>query len=190
MFHIAFEGIDNAGKTTIADCLQRRLLEKGSKVVVTKELTSKVGEIILKHFEEDVKLSPKLKTYLFAADRLIRFEKIISEQHDIVIWDRYVYSALVYREMEKLDVKWVEKVNSIFPVANLTYYIDIEPSKAWERGKSAKKSCPYNIGELSFCREIYKRYVNSGEMIEIFSQEQKLDLMTDKIMEDMVKRYE
>ena len=183
MLHIAFEGIDNAGKTTLVEHLEVMLQNKGIKVGITKELTSEIGGIVLKHFKNDIQLSPKLKTYLFAADRLIRFQEIISKEYDIVIWDRYIYSALVYREMERLDVQWVRIVNSIFPVANLTYYIDIDPHKSIKRGKTAGKTCPYNFEELSKCREIYKKYVNRGEMVEIISEH--LDLMGHTIMKDL-----
>ena len=183
MLHVAFEGIDNAGKTTLIEHLEVMLQNKGLKVAITKELTSEIGSIVLEHFNNSIKLSPKLKTYLFAADRLIRFQEIITKEYDIVIWDRYIYSALVYREMEKLDVQWVKIVNSIFPVANLTYYIDIEPLESIKRGEIAGKICPYNSEELYICREIYKRYVHKGEMVEIISG--PLDLMGRTIIEDL-----
>ena len=40
---IALEGIDNAGKTSVAQILEKKFIEKGKVTVVSKELTTSVG---------------------------------------------------------------------------------------------------------------------------------------------------
>jgi len=44
MIHIALEGIDNSGKTTLAESLSEYLLQKGIRAKLTKELTSPIGQ--------------------------------------------------------------------------------------------------------------------------------------------------
>ena len=43
---IALEGIDNAGKTTIAQILVNQMLRQGKISTVSKELTTNVGAVI------------------------------------------------------------------------------------------------------------------------------------------------
>lgn len=167
MIHIALEGIDNSGKTTISAFLETKLVEMGIKAAVSKELTTDVGKIIISLFDRKIPLSPKAKTLMFAADRLLRYEQLKKNDVDIVIWDRYVYSAIVYRQMEGLDTQWVQEVNSIFPDAERQYYLDIDPIEAQRRGEKCKKSCPYTIEQLTMCRNIYKDYVNKGDLVEL-----------------------
>ena len=69
--------------------------------------------------------------------------------------------------MERLDIKWVHQVNSIFPKADKVYYLDIDPIEAQNRGAKCGKSCPYTIEQLSICRNIYKNYVKSGDLVEL-----------------------
>ena len=188
MIYIVLEGIDNAGKTTIATELESQISQNGYKVKISKELTTEVGKIVLQSFKKKERISPELKTYLFAADRLVRMEKLKHKKLDFVIWDRYIYSAMVYREMEGIDVEWVKSVNAIFKDPDLAYYIDIDPHESLRRGLHANKSCPYTIEELARCREIYKRYVDGGNLIEIRSQ--AIDMIIKKIMQDLEKYYE
>jgi len=42
---IALEGIDNAGKTTVAEKLKELLEEKGYKAIISKEFSSSYGKI-------------------------------------------------------------------------------------------------------------------------------------------------
>ena len=59
----------------------------------------------------------------------------MSEKVDIVIWDRYIHSALVYRKMEGLDEDWVKGVNEIFKKANIVVYLDIDTDEAFREGR-------------------------------------------------------
>lgn len=61
-------------------------------------------------------LDPILKAYLFATDRYIRMKNITNDdfKEKIMLFDRYVPSALAYRMAEGVDKNWVANINSIF----------------------------------------------------------------------------
>ena len=169
MIHIAFEGIDNSGKTTLADALLEYLLEKWVRVALTKELTTPVACIIKDAFAKGIHLGGRMKTYLFAADRLERYESLVRREQEngkpyLVIWDRYVYSAIAYRAAEGIDPEWVQMVNSLFPLANQGYYLDVTSEESIRRGSESGKPCPYSQGFLARVRENYSSMVEKGTL--------------------------
>ena len=172
MIHIAFEGIDNSGKTTLAEALLEYLLDKGVRAELTKELTTPVGRIIKNAFAKGTHLSGRMKTYLFAADRLERYESLVrcyeeSKNLDLVIWDRYVYSAIAYRAAEGIDPEWVQMVNQAFPLADRGYYLDVTPEESILRGSEAGKPCPYGREYLAKVRDNYLGMVEKGTLYGI-----------------------
>ena len=180
MIFVALEGIDNSGKTTLAEKLYKELKCKKINVYNTRELIdTDIGKIVLQAFRNNVKLSPKQKTLYFALDRQIRYEKIIKENYDVVIWDRYVYSSFVYREMENCDINWVKRVNSIFKKPELNIYLDVDIDTAMDRAFKNKRVLPYSKEQLIECKKIYKRYVEDKELIQF----QNYDWLLDKILE-------
>ena len=44
-----------------------------------------------------------------------------------MLFDRYVPSALAYRMAEGVDKNWVTNINSVFPKADIGFFIDITP---------------------------------------------------------------
>ncbi len=172
MIHIAFEGIDNSGKTTLAEALLKYLLDNGVQAELTKELTTPVGQIIKDAFAKGAYLSGRMKTYLFAADRLERYESLMrsgeeNENVDVVIWDRYVYSAIAYRAAEGIDIEWVQMVNQPFPPADRGYYLDVTPEESILRGSETGKPCPYGRKYLARVRDNYLRMVEKGTLYGI-----------------------
>ena len=172
MIHIAFEGIDNSGKTTLAEALLEYLLDKGVRAELTKELTTSVGRTIKDAFAKGIHLSGCMKTYLFAADRLERYGSLVrceqkNEKLDLVIWDRYVYSAIAYRAAEGIDPEWVQMVNRPFPPANRGYYLNVTSEESIRRGSEAGKPCPYSQEFLAKVRENYLAMVKKGILYDV-----------------------
>ena len=85
-------------------------------------------------------LDPILKAYLFATDRYIRMKNIDQEdlKNKIMLFDRYVPSALAYRMAEGVDKNWVTNINSVFPKADIGFFIDITPNESVNRNTNAK----------------------------------------------------
>lgn len=146
----------------MANMLASYLVNSGYKVFVSKELSTPMGKYILDSFSDDApKLTPSMKTLLFAADRLKRYEDLSNGDFDIVIWDRYVLSAIVYRKMEELDEEWVHRVNSKFPKADLIFYLDVDIEEAIQRGKE-RRPYPYSKKQLNSCLSLYHQFSELG----------------------------
>ncbi|WP_315828397.1 MULTISPECIES: dTMP kinase [unclassified Bradyrhizobium] len=126
---IALEGLDGAGKTTLFERLKR---SKGlPKCVFTGELQSEIGYLL--KTKREWLADPLIKLHAFAADRAVTYSLLSksSASGSIVVWDRYLYSALAYREAElrlgrsSLGLAEATQVNRTFPQAALIIYLEV-----------------------------------------------------------------
>lgn len=133
---VALEGIDNAGKTSLLDDVQREF-SPHIPVHVTRELTTDVGRLLHGKLQTS-SASVIEKVLLFAADRHLRLAsgfRDLLHTPSLCIADRWVLSALAYRCAEAADIaEYVFAVNSPFPVPDLTVLIDISESTSIKRG--------------------------------------------------------
>ena len=155
----AFEGLDCAVKTSALREL-KRIIDKYN-FVFCEEFSSPIGEALRTLLNE--KGSFFLKTFYFAADRAWIYEKIakpVLDKKGIVLWDRYVDSALAYRsaEVDKADIidfSFVRKINDPFPKADLKFYFKISAQESVNRAKNANRNEPYDFSFLEKVSEYY-----------------------------------
>lgn len=187
---IVLEGIDNAGKTSIAEKLMDYYEKKGKIAILSKELTTKVGGTI-KECLKDNELSPISKAFLFAADRQIRIEKLKEkiDKDNVIIFDRYLYSAIAYREAENLSGNWVRELNKFIPKSDVCIYIDISPEESINRNTDKKFNIHYSLDKLKKIREAYLKYVNMGELILVDGM-RDLDEVIDDIINILEEKEE
>lgn len=185
---IAFEGIDNTGKTTqvlrVADWLRSR----GYDVLISLELTTSIGQCFRAEFEAG-KLSPRVKALLFAADRYYRLETEIIPalgQGRIVLADRWVLSALVYRGAEGEGLSLAEFVNEDVIPPDITFLIDIDPHLAYHRGQMAQRRSPYGEEFLALARKRYLELASAGGFI-IIDGSQPVELVTQDIVSHLTR---
>lgn len=115
--YVAFEGIEGAGKSTVASLVAERLRQSGADVVEVREpggtVTGERIRQILLHDDED--LSPWTEALLFSASRAQLAAETIEPalaRGSWVIGDRSVYSSLAYQGGgRKLGIDAVEAVN-------------------------------------------------------------------------------
>lgn len=166
---ISLEGLDNCGKTTQADMISKRLSEKGYNVIISKELTTEIGRLLKNSFK-GVQYSPVMKSLLFSADRQERLELLseyIKVESNVVIFDRYIHSALAYRLSEGIDEQWILSVNKNAPPIDLGLYIDITSHESIRRNNTNKENIIYSQLQLDLIRERYLEYVKRGELLLI-----------------------
>lgn len=154
---IALEGIDGAGKTTVLPRIAERLRDiyPNSQVVEAGEFGSPLGPILRQNLSN---LNVIEKVLWFAADRASVWTSLNATicGESIVLWDRYVASALTYRMAEARrshgDVHgimdYVIIVNSVFPRADLYLYFDVPVSEAHRRKQGS-------VQDLSFIQDCY-----------------------------------
>jgi dTMP kinase len=165
---INFEGIDNSGKTTLIKDI-KEIFEKEYSVYITRELTTDVGRLTLKKLKKN-NISLYEKVLLFAADRVIRYEKDLKKIINdpcLIISDRWFYSALAYRSAEDESLKdYVVTVNRIFMKPDINFYIDITPEESARRGIINDKN-NYTASLLGKVRNEYKKMIIEHKFVFI-----------------------
>ncbi|MBT8217915.1 MAG: dTMP kinase [Acidimicrobiia bacterium] len=140
--YIAFEGVDGAGKSTVAEAVAEQLRADGRQVVTVREPgATAVGEAIreiLLHSHDD--LVPWAEALLFAAARAQLAEQTLRPLLEAGAWvlsDRSVYSSLAYQGGARgLGVDIVRTVNAaglsgVWP--DLVILLDVEPQTGLAR---------------------------------------------------------
>ena len=91
---IVFEGLDFSGKTTIANMLRDYILLKSdqSVCVLSETQHTQEGLTFLENFSE-LSVENQLELLNSARDKCLKK----AEKYDIVIFDRYYYSSIVYQ---------------------------------------------------------------------------------------------
>jgi dTMP kinase len=114
---ITIEGLDGAGKTTLAESLAAELAARGARVVQLREPGGVEVSERIRALVKDPALSiaPRTEALLYAAARaqLVheRLEPLLSEGA-IVLLDRFVDSSLAYQGAGRsLDVEEVRAIN-------------------------------------------------------------------------------
>jgi dTMP kinase len=114
---ITIEGIDGAGKSTLADALQRELAARGARVELLREpggveLSERIRALVK---DPSLAVSPRAEALLYAAARaqLVaeRLEPLLEEGATVLL-DRFVDSSLAYQGAGRaLGVEQVRAVN-------------------------------------------------------------------------------
>ena len=189
---VALEGIDNGGKSSHIDSLERRLLARGIDCQITKELSTPIGELVWKYLREG-NFSPHLKTLLFAADRIERIDKQVRpalEKGKIVLADRWSLSAIVYRGVENFDTEYVLAVNSKTMKPDKMFLIDIPAELSVKRGELGNKPHPYSIEFLDNARRHYLELAGKNSNIEVIDGTQPFDVINDHLFQQILKLKE
>ncbi len=139
---VVLEGIDGAGKSTLAHQLTSLLTAQGIRVILTREpggtTTGKALRTLLN--QQTTPLDTKAEFLLFAADRAQHINEIIArhwQEHCIIISDRFTDSSLVYQGHGRgLDMNMINCINNwildtIKP--DITFYLKIPYSVARAR---------------------------------------------------------
>lgn len=165
---IAFEGLDNCGKTTIANMLSSYFANKGIQVEFTHEFETPVG-LLIRELAEKNELDPILKSYLFAADRHWRTRDYTGDDYKqkLIIFDRYYLSAVAYRIADGVDKNWIKTLNSIFPEPDITFYIDITPEESIKRNTKNKFNILYSRDFLARARNAYISIIKEYNLVYI-----------------------
>ncbi len=168
---IVLEGIDGAGKTSIAKKLLNDLEANGYNVVYTYEpYDTYYVEALKKHYNDY--RDAYLDALTYAADRLIHVKTVIEPylmKKYIVICDRYYYSSVAYQAAQGVPYEWVLEINRFALKPDIAIYLDVSPEIGLRRRSGLLSRFPeYEaLDFLERVRAIYHRLVEDGYLIEI-----------------------
>jgi dTMP kinase len=144
---ISFEGPEACGKSTQIERLQKNLLARGEKVLLTREPGgTPLGELIrhlLKHAPEGSSATPEAQLLLFAASRAQIVRTVIKpflDEGGWVLCDRFCDSTVVFQGVAGgLGDETVSKVNQVAMgdcLPGLTLLLDIPVEESFRRLKN------------------------------------------------------
>jgi dTMP kinase len=166
-FFICVEGLDGCGKTTQAKLLVDRLEVEYNAVYTAEPSQGNVGQFIKEYcLDVEQRGSSAVEALLFAADRSEHVEKEIMpalNRGELVISDRYLYSSLAYQGAAGVDLNWIRQINKHAMKPDLAVFIDVHPETVVQRLKP-RKSVMENLETQRRVREVYMRFIESGEL--------------------------
>ena len=183
---VIFEGLDNCGKTTLVEMIKNYYLNIGVDAEISKEFETNIGRE-LKQMAKEGTLDPILKAYLFATDRYIRMKNIRLDdlKNKIMLFDRYVPSALAYRMAEGVNKDWVTNINLVFPKADIGFFIDITPNESVKRNTDTKFNIKATPEHLNKVRDAYLSILEENNLIYINGMQS-----IDKIFNEVIQKIE
>lgn len=167
---ITIEGTDGSGKTTVTKMLEEYLLNKGYKVITTREpggvdVSEKIRNIIL--FED---IDPKTEALLFAASRREHIiKKIIPALSAgyVVLCDRFLDSSIAYQVFGRnLDEQNVLDINSFALEGlepDLTLYFDVDINTGLSRVSNRVENNNLDNEQNDFYIRVKKGYDYTSE---------------------------
>ena len=165
---ITIEGIEGAGKSTIAKRLIEWLENQGRECLHTREpggtqAGEKIREILL---NPQIKLAPETELLLFeAARRQIMEEQILPalQAGKTVVLDRFYDSTTAYQGYGRgLDLDWIEKLN-LFAChgrkPDLTILLDIDVRIGLQRARKVSGTDDrFESEKVDFMQRIHDEY--------------------------------
>lgn len=143
---IAFEGLDNSGKTAQVELFVKYLRKKGRKVSIYKYPDKKglFGKMLDEFLSGQSALNPTAQFLAFTADIAKDQNKIFKELSagKMVVLDRYIFSTIAYQNLP--FERATEAVKGLkFLKPDLVFFLDLSPELAMGRIKKHAKLNKY-----------------------------------------------
>lgn len=208
---ITFEGVEGAGKSTIAGLVAEKLASLGIEPVLTREpgdntLGRRLRPILLD--ARNTGLSSLAELHLFLADRAQHLEEVIKpalEAGQIVLCDRFSDSTLVYQgygrrfECGRIEVLNRLSTNDLQP--DLTLLLDLPAAVGIQRAGARNKVDGTVVSEgrfdsesLDFHERVRAGYLELAkkhpERIKIVNADAQPDIVAKACLEHILSRME
>lgn len=178
--HVALESLDGGGKTTHIARLNEELQGLGLRTVVIANPGKGTfsGSALRSHI---AKLPPERANQLFAYD-IVRSERSIPPNTDVVIWDRHLDSVRVSNtDPESADIQ-LSAIRSKITPPDRKIYLDIPPEVSWDR-ESKTSTHPIDPEWIRAKHNRYKRIIEQApEKFTIIDATQPLDVVYQAIL--------
>jgi dTMP kinase len=168
---ITLEGIEGAGKSTVAQLVRDWLASRGSTARVTREpggtpLAERVRKIVLDRGAEAV--SARAETLLMFAARSIHVENLIRPalaRGEWVICDRFTDASRAYQGYGRgLDLAWIEQLadavhGDLQPDCTLLLDLPVEVGLTRARGRSGVAADRFEAEAAEFFERVRQGYL-------------------------------
>lgn len=168
---ITLEGIEGAGKSTVAQVVSEWLAAHGITARVTREpggtpLAERVRNIVLERGAEAV--SPRAETLLMFAARSIHVENLIRPalaRGEWVICDRFTDASRAYQGYGRgMDLAWIEQLagavqGDLQPDCTLLLDLPVEVGLARARGRSGVAADRFEAEAAEFFERVRQGYL-------------------------------
>jgi dTMP kinase len=138
---IALEGIDGAGKTTLATALVDRLGLNGRTALssrlsarsagIFRALVGDVGQSV--RYQDVLPGAFRRTSYIIDAVAQFGYLKETYEKYDYLIFDRWLPTYDVYCPGRSVHDEWYEKMMTTLPQPDLLFHLRVSPEVAAER---------------------------------------------------------
>lgn len=134
---VVIEGIDQAGKMTLARSIQERLRGAGlsSEVRHYPDYETPIGQLIRSLLYGQTESDARARCMLFAANRWEKDAELrrMRQANTLVLVDRYTWSNVVYGASQGIDETWLCGLESGLLDPDLTLLVDITPEESLRR---------------------------------------------------------
>lgn len=161
---IAIEGIDSAGKHTVATALAEYFESQKHKVtsLAFPRYHGPIGKVIWELLTTPGS-KPELKQAAMLADRLAAIDELSASDRTIIC-DRYVMSGVVYGMADGLDEPWLWSMQKTLPKADLQVLLDIDPKVSSKRREVPRDENEKNLKLMQAARDTYLDIWESNEI--------------------------
>jgi dTMP kinase len=168
---ITLEGIEGAGKSTVAQLASDWLAARGITARVTREpggtpLAERVRKVVLEKGPESV--SPQAETLLMFAARSIHVENLIRPalgRGEWVICDRFTDATRAYQGYGRgMDLAWIEQLaaavhGDLQPDRTLLLDLPVEVGLSRARGRSGVAADRFEAEKSEFFERVRQGYL-------------------------------
>jgi len=171
---VAIEGIDGAGKTSVAMALVRELRQRGFEAIYTREPLATPFIEGLERFSDVARERPELAAFAMCADRVVHVKRVVEpalRKGFVVVTDRYFYSTIAYQGAMGLDIEWLKALCRVFPKPQLAIYLRVSVDEALRRVEARGSGRLSELFEkrsfLERVARIFEELVSEGELVAV-----------------------
>ena len=169
---ITLEGIEGAGKSTVAQLVREWLASRGIAARVTREpggtpLAERVREIVLNRGDETI--APRAETLLMFAARSIHVENLIRPtlaRGEWVLCDRFTDASRAYQGYGRgMDLAWIEQLahavhGDLQPDCTLLLDLPVEVGLTRARSRSGMAADRFEAEAAEFFERVRQGYLS------------------------------
>ena len=160
---IVVEGIDGSGKSTQVYLLKRWLELEGLKVSFTEWNSSDLVRRATKRVKKKFLLTPTTFSLIHSTDFADRYERaILPRLHngDIVLADRYIYTAFARDTVRGCSPAWVRQLYDFALTPHITFFFKVPLDVAMDRILTGRPKLKYHEAgmDMGFSSDIYDSF--------------------------------